>query len=77
MIDLFCQEHSIGLSYQAQRGVSILLMVDQGSYQLSAISQVKGKIEVTKRKSLLPSSVGMITVAVNEYGFETRVLADS
>jgi hypothetical protein len=30
MIDLFCQEHSIGLSYQAQRGVSILLMVDQG-----------------------------------------------
>jgi hypothetical protein len=30
MIDLFCQEHSIGLSYQAQRGVSIFLMVDQG-----------------------------------------------
>jgi hypothetical protein len=30
MIDLFWQEHSIGLSYQAQRGVSIFLMVDQG-----------------------------------------------
>ena len=34
MIDLFCQEHSIGLSYQAQRGVSILLMVDQGGLSL-------------------------------------------
>jgi hypothetical protein len=30
MIDLFWQEHSIGLSYQAQRGVSIFLTVNQG-----------------------------------------------